>query len=324
MRFIISESRSASLRAMGMIMLFALMPMLEARAYATTSPSEEVGILSTPQSSIGSCARDGNITLTIAGQTRTGEYFVCSGAPVYTSNSTGTTVAFANGTVKHLPAPGRQSASSKVDPKFQVKPDYSSNVNYQASWSSGSCNTSCTSTDLTETSTMAPNTAYWSIQDNAYSSGTCGGVISYQDVPEIGTSSNSYNIIWDIETITYPLCGATNNHSDYSFLNGTNLNSGESFITWYTINSGGTQVYSTQNMPGVPNQAIVGWEEVVVCGGTTGCNTNFTGGAGNMTYYQSSISIGSGNSWSTTSETSNCSYSSITSYTSYATQTYSC
>ena len=297
-----------------------------------------------PSSTIGTCVREGNITLTIAGQTRNGENFVCPPEPSVLTTASGTAIQFLNGTTKSIKiSPNSPLASLHSSFAQLARPSYTGKNNYQLSWTSGNCNSSCTATDVKETSTMSPNSTYWDDQDNAYSLVLCDGVsyadtIFYQNVADIGTSSNSYDNVWGITNVNYNFyCTATYTETTpYYFLQYYNLNSGYDFVTWFTINSSGvptggglevydsstTLFYQTQSMPSNnPNVGIEGWENVIVCE-NNGCYTQFSGGGGNMTYYQANIGVYSpGNP---TQENSNCSYSTITTVSSFGLQTFSC
>ncbi len=277
---------------------------------------------------VGTCTRDGNITVTIAGVARSAIHFECGGAASITSNSGGNPIASASG-INHI--------------RFPVNPQYSGQYDYFVYWSGTSCNTSCTATEVSETSTMSPNTAYWSDQDNAYGpNGFCGQTLNYQDVMLVGTSGNSYANQWGIANINWGgfLCSSgTVTENWYNVLQGTNLNSGYNFITWFAVNSNGVPTsaglevstsssvyyYNTNNMPSHnPNILISGWEQNIVCG-YNGCYTTFSGGGGSMTYYQANIADTTPQTGTYTSENSNCAYSSITIVgTGLATQTFSC
>jgi hypothetical protein len=258
----------------------------------------------------GSCPYVGLITLVLAnGTSITAKHYECSGAPVVSS------------TTRDGPQPLTASGNS----------------NYVISWSSGSCNVACTDTQVAETNIMKPNTAYWSIQDNALVN-QCGGTqMSYQDVMVVGTSSNSYTNQLGIEWFAFPYClFTTTNTATYNILGGYNLNSGTTFETWYTLASGGNpttvwvrvtntaignNVFSYALPSGYPSYPITAWEENVVCSSLS-CTTNFTQGSGSLIYYQNYVTASSPTAF--TGENSNCAYSSLTLYYSYAYGTFTC
>lgn len=285
--------------------LFVLFMLAGGSGYAfASSPSG-----GTPSQS-GSCMYVGLITLILPnGTTTSAKHYECSGAPI-----------------------GSTTTSLRVRPATA-----SGQSNYVMSWSSGSCNSGCTDTQVAETNIMKPNTPYWSIQDNALVGLCSTTLLAYQDVIIIGTSSNSYANKMGIEWYAYPTCyGSTTSYTTYNILGGNNLNSGTTFNTWYTLASGGNpttawvevynlsignNVFSYSLPSGYPTYPITAWEDNIVCSSSK-CTTDFTGGSGSLIYYQNYITAGSPSAF--TGEDSNCAYSSLTLYYSYAYGTFTC
>ncbi len=273
-----------------------------------------------------------------------------AGSCTYVGLATGTLVNGTNVSAKHYICAGAQETSTTSTSSDGAQPmtSASGNSNYLVTWTSGSCNTLCADTYASISTTMVPNTPYWSDQGNALVY-TCGGLwMEYQDVPVIGTSSNSpaYNNQFDIDM--FPLYGSScaiylTQFSSYNILTGYNLNvPGTTFQTYYTLNSngvptwmnlevtspslGGTAyLYSVQLTyhSGYTYSPIWGWTQNVVCS-NGGCYTTFTGGSGSLTYYQNNI--GTTSPIVFTGENSNCAYSliSIGGGATYGTQTFTC
>lgn len=218
--------------------------------------------------------------------------------------------------------------------------------NDEIGWSSGSCGQSssptyCTYTSTTINTPMGPNTAQWSIQDNAYANwGWCGDSVTYQNVMVVGTSSDNYLNQWGLEWFTYGwFCISSSQYSTYTlpYVSGVNLNQGAQVEQFYGTDSsgniwaylwvccinGGTYSYSSQMPSGSPKTAIDGWELNLVCS-NGGCSTTFTSGGGTIQYSQPNIKINGPNQGSYTGESSNCAYSSVSVVGGGGDQTFAC
>ncbi len=261
----------------------------------------------------GSCNYVGPIPIALPnGTAATAKHYICSDAPIVTTTP--------SGGVHALTASG--------------------NNNYLMYWTSGSCSSVyCTDTDVGISTTMAPNTAYWSVQDNAVATVCGSSYMTYQDVMVVGTYTNGYNNQFGVQWLNQSPCGTpVGSATTYYILTGTNLNVAKiNFNTYYTLSSGGHPtaandeivdlnngnywVYTYPMPSGSPTYAINGWEENLVCSSSS-CTTNFTAGSGYLVYYQSNIA--DTGPYAYTGEKSNCAYSSITLYSGYADQTFSC
>jgi hypothetical protein len=273
--------------------------------------------------------------LDLPGGSHLTNYYECSGGQTVSEPSK---VASAHSSVSPSDSKQPQSTPLASDP--------SGNMNYFISRSSGGCATAsggyCTDTQVSETSTMKPNTGYWSDQDNVYAGLCFSSLVSYQNVPAVGTSSNNYDNYWIEGSFTYwNLClSSSSAFNQYNILTGTNLNSGTAFETWYAVNSNGdpTKAWLTVYPPGGgnpdtysapipsnPNVGVQGWEQNVVCNGG-GCTTTFTAGGGMIYYYQNHMTVSSPQTTSYTKENSNCNYGSVSinQYDNLGTQSFSC